>query len=1094
MPQDNTGEELQLKAAIASALMQYESDEVIALLVQQGYDEDLAQQLVEEVEQEETSSPNQNAYNQDVTEQVIPKDDYEERRAQMLKDANIQMNDSIMQDQEDTAYEDNEDQAASEQMMMSQYGGLTQAAYGIELNSLPYQQYNSPGDEDQFITWPTMEADTMSHGGVPRKSDFLKKMTKHLMKAQDGMEQQNQTPSAYGTIDDPDGKNISNKQNFVNAVGNQAKMFQAKQQAEQMYGKMFAEGGADDDWLDHLHMYGESLNHEMMNPQSIDTQQGFMARGGSSRRVRRANMALFGSPMLPPGAKADYEFGPLGGMRRASAEMDMSQMMSILPELAKFGLLPGSPNADPLEIMQYLAKDVQRKMVVKEGLIRDKAVSTINNQSMTEVAAKTNNEVAVKKAEETPKVNTSSIIPKANTTKPTVGTTSKANGTGSSDPSHHNLVPNVVNGIPTVGKPTKPKTVTKVKKQNTTNPYLQIAKSALKMNYPGIKNWPFQEGGFADSSNPELYDFIYGGQDISVPYINQSDEYAEGGDVLPEAATGFEMWQMQNMNPDGTMKNKPSLSGSNQLMTNPYAQRQAPQTGLYTRPNPSMQQNTQPNPQGQQNQMNAQQMQQMQQYMRMMQQQQGQNPFAYGAPRGLGRAALKGLTGFSRDFNYMTGDNPANWNIPEGMTNLRKETFKDRGKRFNPFDTKRVTTYEYSKPGQPSAPGAPGAGKTPAGPGYSGYNADSNGDGMPDYLEFGSNQSTNTTTKPTAGPTAAPNPNESVLGPNGPTALPTPIGPMNQPTTDPNGPAMSNNSPYRSNVQGLEDESRVSVRAGERVGRRNERRLMRQDPNAMYEGPVQEGMTAPMSDEQYMANVNANYPADNFLPTAPRSGTGTGMSSVFGGLEGPGVNTPAANPLVQPNPINQPLYKPGSGSGSGIYNNNEEFAYGGYMADGGYIPDYYTFDGYLPEAGMGIVSDTPEFEGPQDPNSVKYRIEEQSGFSFDPNQLGTNIGLGSNAYSNVVEDVQSADINRAMANKTNYADNMDIAKQYMNRGVTTQEGVEQKTGFESGRTYTGKLGGAKYKSGGSYQSGKTYSLTAKQIQEIRDMGGDVEFI
>jgi len=65
----------------------------------------------------------------------------------------------------------------------------------------------------------------------------------------------------------------------------------------------------------------------------------------------------------------------------------------------------------------------------------------------------------------------------------------------------------------------------------------------------------------------------------------------------------------------------------------------------------------------------------------------------------------------------------------------------------------------------------------------------------------------------------------------------------------------------RSNVGGLEDESRVSIRAGERDQRRNVRRALRRDPNAFYEGAPQEGMITPMSDAEYMAKVKANRPA-----------------------------------------------------------------------------------------------------------------------------------------------------------------------------------------------------------------------------------------
>lgn len=67
----------------------------------------------------------------------------------------------------------------------------------------------------------------------------------------------------------------------------------------------------------------------------------------------------------------------------------------------------------------------------------------------------------------------------------------------------------------------------------------------------------------------------------------------------------------------------------------------------------------------------------------------------------------------------------------------------------------------------------------------------------------------------------------------------------------------------RTNVKGLEDESKVSVRAGDRVAKRNARRALRQDPNAFYEGEPLEGMTAPMSDEEYMAKVAANRSSSN---------------------------------------------------------------------------------------------------------------------------------------------------------------------------------------------------------------------------------------
>jgi hypothetical protein len=177
--------------------------------------------------------------------------------------------------------------------------------------------------------------------------------------------------------------------------------------------------------------------------------------------------------------------------------------------------------------------------------------------------------------------------------------------------------------------------------------------------------------------------------------------------------------------------------------------------------------------------------------------------------------------------------------------------------------------------------------------------------------------------------------------------------------------------------------------------------------------------------------------------------------------------------------------RPRYNTGSGIYNVAGEFE------DGGYVPDYYTFDGYLPFASMGIVSDTQDFQKPQDPNSVKYTVEEQSGWSFDPATLGENIGRGANFASDIMEKIQSARNRRQASNKMNYAS--DIDRQLAYRGLTNQEGVDTKVGYETGRTFT-KFGGAQYKSGGQYKTGGVYSLTQDQIDQIRKMGGDVEFI
>jgi hypothetical protein len=991
------------------------------------------------------------------------------------------------------------------------YGGLYKANYGVDVNPMPNAQY-SQGEEQPFITWPTMEGDLMRDGGIPNKRSFLKKMTNHLMKANMGMEQQSQMPSPYGNVDNPTGNDISGKQNFVSTLNKQAQMFQAKQQAEQMYNNMYgmmSEGGDTNtfgppldqhDPMEHLNIYGQSLGREFQDPTSMETFDQKQFGGAKNRRIKRANRALFGVPMMPPGTSVDYEFGPLGGLRRASAETDLTQLAELLK------LLPGSPNANPLVTLPDLISQMGYRLKVNQGRLVEDEIADINNQSLKEVATLTGNETAETKAAETPTINTSDIIPKSENksyVKPNPGN-NQGSGTGRTvkPPVVTNPKVTVVDtknnsGLPKIGKRVEEKEPDLRKKGSKAAAYYQIGKTLLQASGQRLP-WFMEEGGFVDSENPDLYRFIYGGDDVSIPYINNTDMYRNGGRILPEAAPGmesFDQFRLQKMNPDGTLKNKPSLPGGEELMGNPYNRPQQQPVQPSVIPNqPQGQPQPQPQPQGQ-GQFSPQQMQQMQQYMQMMQQMGQQTPFAFGAPRGLGlgRAALKGLTGFSRDFNYMTGDNPGNWSIPEGMTNLRKETFKDRGKKFNPFDTKRVTTYEYSKPGEPAAPGSSVIPPTIARPKES-----QTTNSIPAFATPGASLQSMMGLEP----------NKSTQVPNSPLINPTnPNAPLPEPEE------MSRRQMRReymdqfprSNVSGLEDESRVSVRAGERGQRRDARRAFRQDPNSLYEGPVQPGQTAPMSDADYMARVNANKVAAN--------NANSGNALPFGYPEPQVLNRSRAideNITVGENPLD---YMGSQLSTSGtpvqrytgeedIYTSpsvvsnmsgpmNEYYGGGSLYAEGGYIPDYYTFDGYLPMANNGIVSDTPDFQMTQDPNSVKYRIEEQSGFSFDPNKLGNTLGVGSNIASSVLEDLQSVGAQRFGSNKQNYS--RDIDRQLAYRGVTDQEGIDKKAGFESGRTYTGKYGG-QYKDGGQYKNGGTYSLTREQIDQIRKMGGDVEFI
>jgi hypothetical protein len=298
---------------------------------------------------------------------------------------------------------------------------------------------------------------------------------------------------------------------------------------------------------------------------------------------------------------------------------------------------------------------------------------------------------------------------------------------------------------------------------------------------------------------------------------------------------------------------------------------------------------------------------------------------------------------------------------------------------------------------------------------------------------------------------------------------------------------------------------------------RNNRRAMRKDPNAFYEGPA-EGV---MSDADYMAKVqfNRTLGADNVLPTAPRTGTGTGMSSVFGGLEGPGVNSPVSNPLVKPNPIQQPLYRPGSGSGSGMYNVSDEFEMGGvsglHKFFGGGINDEP--DGFDPNIDTGVNQGAMgpcEEKDVMDPNSPCYNPNYNSGtiapqdfsVTYDINKArtlnndgilnskqlaGSAITSGSRTFENIYNDdylnARTSAGNREPVNQLDYRGGFSG----LNQRIMSKGQGAGSTGFNS------VVGNAAFvKRGGQlgYQKGGEYDLTQEEIGRILAAGGQIEFI
>jgi hypothetical protein len=203
------------------------------------------------------------------------------------------------------------------------------------------------------------------------------------------------------------------------------------------------------------------------------------------------------------------------------------------------------------------------------------------------------------------------------------------------------------------------------------------------------------------------------------------------------------------------------------------------------------------------------------------------------------------------------------------------------------------------------------------------------------------------------------------------------------------------------------------------------------------------------------------------------------------------------------------------------------------MRQGGYIPEYMVYGGYMPDYGYGgmmhynpggtVVGPNQDFAGVQQNNiaedkdgnkipdylelgkdpamgadankaPTKYRLEEENAWSFDPKKAGKAVDTGLTAFNELDKRVEFAK-NREQEN-SQFMYSSDIDRQLAYKGVSDpNEGVDKKVGYETGRTYTGKFGGAKMAKGGStYAKGKVYSLTMDEINEIKSRGGSVKFI
>jgi hypothetical protein len=149
----------------------------------------------------------------------------------------------------------------------------------------------------------------MAYGGSSGKRRFINEAMQRFAKAENGLEQKgNMSANLRGTSNDISGNKLSSKNIFVPAVKNEAQNFLNKEAANNEYNNMMS-------------------------------QQNPMQFGGTNRRLRRANRAMFGSDTILPGATADYDFNFFGGLKKAKVTFDpkMFGVTSVMPGMINSG-------------------------------------------------------------------------------------------------------------------------------------------------------------------------------------------------------------------------------------------------------------------------------------------------------------------------------------------------------------------------------------------------------------------------------------------------------------------------------------------------------------------------------------------------------------------------------------------------------------------------------------------------------------------------------------------------------------------------------------------------------------------------------------
>ena len=657
--------------------------------------------------------------------------------------------------------------------------------------------------------------------------------------------------------------------------------------------------------------------------------------------------------------------------------------------------------------------------------------------------------------------------------------------------------------------------------------------------YP-VTDYDFVQKAFGGSINepqPDEYGnlqrFVYGG-----------DEYAYGGDVLPKAYTGFQanfgrqmlelkdkINQMGRKNPadfnsfkgnafgKATTGIEPSGTVGTRFQSNGEPKPVASTTENKQEPGEPKQTTTTTTTEGKQPQMDPNTMAQFQQYMQMMQGQQGagQNQSWTGRPQRLG-------FGLTRDFNYGSSSSPVNWKVPEGTKHLRQESYKDRGKWYNPFDTKRITDY-YADPNDEGASGdlinKQGSGKNIK---TATTNESSTGDqsAKDKLIASGWDPSELTTQEeidqatahdelinsgakmnygepPTSMQTlsTAPNIPDKLESASGDELARLQADPTTRPS-DPNayvqgeyGDVMTDINELVPEAQAEYDEFLKTEPTKEAIDSKMDEFLLRRNS--------QIDKNTETENKQSANAANANSYSRNPMMMGAKTSNAFGTSST--GITG---NVNMSRPANTQEPIDESGV-PYNTAGPLNEDMNQGMAYGGYMADGGYIPEYMAYGGYMPHAKTGITVENPEFS---DPNFIGREIE-NSAYTFNPGQFATDMVAGAKIATNVGNAWNEAKQNNLMAQQNRSSDAAKAntgqsgfgsaevtgtdadAGQMGSKGHYDQYGVNVGSTGYSGNNLITKKGGS---INSQYSKGKVYSLTSQQIKAIEAAGGKVEYI